>query len=167
MLALAVGCGGQSSDGRNYATTWKFYFQVACPNPGPNCQEAKKLLEREIPRFKYTFTYGSSRTWPYFKAFDLDEKVPLDSLLPPHSQLHQLIPLEDKPLFGGADYLVVANLYTLSDSIPDYVVNVYRIDTSPPELSGTSGRQEVQQRPGMNLSDAEIILRSVIRFSFK
>ncbi len=167
MLILVVGCGGQSSDGGAYASTKPFYFQVNCPNPGPHCQEAKKLLEREIPRFKYTFTYGSSRTWPYYKAFDLEEEVPLDSLLPPHSQLHQLIPLEDKPLFGGADYLVVANLYTLSDSIPDYIVNVYRIDTSPQELSGSSGRQEVQQRPGMTLSEAEIILRSVIRFSFK
>lgn len=166
MLALLAGCGGQSSDGI-YATTWEFYFEVNCPNPGQNCQEAKKLLETEIPKYKYTFTYGSSRTWPYFAAFDLDARVPRDSLLPPHSQLHQLIPRKDKPMFGGSDYLVVIDLYTKSDSIPDYVVNVYRTDASPPQLSGTSGLQLATQRPGMTLSTPEILLKSVIRFTFK
>lgn len=167
MLAFLAGCGGQSSDGGPYATTWEFYFTVNCPNPGQNCQEAKRLLDTEIPRYKYTFTYGSSRAWPYYAAFDLDENVPRDSLLPPHSQLHQLIPKEDKPIFGGSDYLVVIDLYTKSDTIPDYIVNVYRNDASPPQLSGSSGLQLAVQRPGMNLSMPEILLKSVIRFTFK
>ena len=166
MLALVAGCGGQSSDGR-YATTRRFYFQVNCPNPGPHCEEAKRLLDLEIPKYKYTFTYGSSRTWPYYKAFEPDDQVPLDSLLPPHTQVHQLISDEHKPLFGGADYRVIIDLYTKSDTIPDYIVNVYRLDTHPPELTGTSALQVAYQRPGMTLSTPEILLKSVIRFSFK
>lgn len=167
MLALTAGCGGQPADGGDYATTREFYFEVNCRHPGPHCLEAKRLLDQEIPKYKYSFTYGSSRAWPYYKAFGLDEQVPLDSLLPPHTQVHQLIPYAEKPLLGGAGFLVVVDLYTQSDSIPDYIVNVYRLDTSPPQLSGTSALQLAQQRPGMTLSMPEILLKSVIRFSFK
>lgn len=167
ILAILLGCGGQPRSGNGFASTKIFYFEVHCINNGPNCQEVKKLLEAEIPRYKYTFSPGSSRTWPYYKAFALEEDVPPDSLIAPHTQLHQLIPIEDRPLFGGGEYLVVIDLFSVSDTIPDYVVNVFRLNSSPPVLSGSSSLESVQNRPGQTLSVPEIILKSVIRYSFK
>lgn len=167
ILAILLGCGGQPRSGDGFATTKVFYFEVNCLSAGPHCEEAKRLLEAEIPRYKYTFSPGSSRNWPYYKAFDLDADVPLDSLIPPHTQLHQLVPRKDRPLMGGGEYLVVIELYSISDDKPDYIVNVYHLESGGAILTGTSGLQEVQNRPGQSLTIPEIILKSVIRYSFK
>lgn len=166
-FAVLAGCGGQPADGGKYASTKIFYFEVNCPTGGPNCAEAKALLDREIPLYKYTFTPGSSRTWPYYRAFPPDAKVPGDSLISPHTQLHRLLPRSEKPLIGGGEYLVVIDLYTNNDSIPAYLVNVYRLEKGNAVFSGTSGPQLAVQRPGMSLSMPEILLKSVIRYSFK
>ncbi len=164
---MLAGCGGQPADGGKYAATSTLYFEVNCPTGGPNCQEAKQLLDQEIPLYKYSFTPESSRTWPYYKAFALDEHVLLNSLLPPHSQLHQLVPRAKRQRFGGAEYLVVIDLYIVTDTVPDYIVNVYRFEGDSTVLTGTSGRQVGEQRPGMSLSMPEILLHSAVRFSFK
>jgi len=167
ILAILLGCGGQPSSKEGYASTKIFYFEVKCISSGPNCDEVKQFLESEIPRYKYTFSPGSSRTWPYYKAFALDADVPLDSLISPHTQLHQLVPYKDRPLFGGEEYLVVIDLFSVSDTKPDYNVNVFRLESSGPVLSGTSGLQDVENRPGQTLTVPELVLRSAIRYSFK
>ncbi len=166
-FALFAGCGGQPADGNFYASTKTLYFEVKCPTGGPNCAEAKQLLEQEIPKYEYTFSPGSSRTWPYYRAFSPDENVPLDSLIPPHSQLHRLLPLSEKPWIGSGESLVSIELYLHNDSIPDYIVNVYGLDQGKAVITGTSGPQVATQRPGMSLSMPEILLKSAIRYSFK
>lgn len=167
ILAILLGCGRQPRSEDSYATTKIFYFEVNCLNAGSPCEEAKQLLEAEIPRYKYTFSPGSSRTWPYYKAFDLDANVPLDSLISPHTQLHQLVPRKDRPWIGGGKDLVVIELYSQTADKPDYIVNVYHLESAEAVLTGTSGLQEVQNRPGQSLTIPEIILKSVIRYSFK
>lgn len=167
LLAVLAGCGGQPADGDNYASTKIFYFEVNCPTGGPNCEEAKALLERELPLYKYTFTPGSSQTWPYYRAFAPDAQVPYDSLISPHTQLHRLLPRAEKPWIGGGEYLVVIDLYTNNDTIPEYQVNVYHPGKGNAVLSGTSGPQLAVQRQGMSLTMPEILLKSVIRYSFK
>lgn len=162
-----AGCGGQPADKGTYASSKIFYFEVNCPTGGPNCAEAKRYLDQEIPKYKYTFSPGSSRTWPYYSAFPPDAQVPYDSLIPPHTQLHRLLPRSEKPWIGGGESLVTIDLYINSDSIPDYLVNVYRLDQGNAVLTGTSGPQLAIQRPGMSLSMPEILLKSVIRYSFK
>ena len=134
-------------------------------NQGPDCLEAKRFLETEIPKHKYTFTPVSSRTWPYYKALPLDAEVPLDSLLPPHSQVHQLIPYKAsvKPPYD----LVMVELYTASDTIPNYIVNIYHSSGGEPVLTGTSGPQVAEARHEMSLTLPETLLKSCIRYSFK
>ncbi len=167
VLAFALGCGKQSSSGDVYAPTEIFYFEVQCAQPGPNCEEVKRLLETSLPKYKYTFSPGSSQKWPYYRAFDLEENVPYDSLVPPHRQLHQLIPRNDRPLFGGGEYAVVIELFSVSDSLPDYQLNIFNLESSEPTLVASTGREKVHQPTGYTLSNAEIILHSVIRYSFK
>ncbi len=167
LFAVLAGCGGQPAYTGAYASTKIFYFEVKCPTGGPNCMEAKAYLEQEIPKYKYTFSPGSSRTWPYYRAYLPDSQVPYDSLIPPHTQLHRLLPYSERPWFGGGEYLVSILLYPTQDSIPEYRVDVYRINPGDPELTGTSGIQFAEQRPGMSLTMPEILLRSVIRYSFK
>ncbi|MBL7851109.1 MAG: hypothetical protein JNN04_09420 [Cyclobacteriaceae bacterium] len=167
IFVLLAGCGGQPADGGKYATSKIFYFEVNCPTGGPNCAEAKALLDREIPLYKYTFTPGSSRTWPYYRAFPPDAQVPPDSLISPHTQLHRLLPKSERPWIGGGEYLVTIDLYINNDTEPEYLVNVYHLEQGNAVLTGTSGPQLAVQRPGMSLSMPEILLRSVIRYSFK
>lgn len=168
LLTILLGCGGQPHSQEGFAPTQLFFFEVVCLHPGPDCLAAKQLIEQELPKYKYTFTPGSSRTWPYYQAFPLDADVPPDTLLPPHTRLHQLIPYQEKTLFGpSAESLVSIRLYTVNDSIPDYEVNIFRLENGRQEKTGTSGPQRATQRPGMTLSTPEILLKSVIRFSFK
>lgn len=168
ILTILLGCGGQPHSGEGFAPTQLFFFEVVCLHPGPDCLAAKQLIEQELPKYKYTFTPGSSRTWPYYQAFPLDADVPPDTLLPPHTRLHQLIPYQERTFFGpSAESLVSIRLYTVNDSIPDYEVNIFRLENGRQEKTGTSGPQRATQRPGMTLSTPEILLKSVIRFSFK
>ncbi len=167
ILAILLGCGGQSSSGDIYASTEIFYFEVRCGQPGPNCEEVKRLLETSLPKYKYTFSPGSSQKWPYYRAFGLEENVLYDSLVPPHRKLHQLVPREDRPLVGGGEYEVMIELFSLSDSLPDYQLNIFNIESSKPTLVASSGREKVHQPGGYTLSTPEIILHSVIRYSFK
>ena len=167
MFAFVLGCGGQPSSGDLYAPTEIFYFEVRCGQPGPNCEEVKRLLETSLPKYKYTFSPGSSQKWPYYRAFGLDENVPYDSLVPPHRKLHQLVPNNDRPLFGGGKYVVMIELFSTSDSLPDYQVTLFHLKSSEQKLVATTGREEVHQPAGSTLSTSEIILRSVTRYSFK
>lgn len=168
ILALFLGCGGQPHSREGFAPTQRLYFEVNCPHPGPHCQEAKQLLELEIPKYKYTFTPLSSRKWPYYRGFPLDADVPTDSLLPPHTQLHQLSLYSERSVFDPpVEYLIRIELYTANDTRPDYMVNIFQRQPSGWVLTGTSGPQVAVQRPGMSLSMPEILLHSVIRYSFK
>ncbi len=167
ILAILVGCGGQPSSRDIYAPTEIFYFEVRCGQPGPNCEEVKRLLDTSIPKYKYTFSPGSSQKWPYYRAFGLAENVPYDSLVPPHQKLHQLVPLNDPPLLGGSEYVVRIELFSVSDSLPDYQVEIFNLESSPPTLVASTGREKVHHPSGYTLSTPEIILHSVIRYSFK
>ena len=167
-LVILTGCGGQpASDEPGLAGTTRLYFRVECLSNGPRCQEVKKYLEAEIPKFKYSFTEQSSRQWPYFQAFNLDARVPIDSLLPPHTRLHQLLPYGSMDSEEGIHEVVVVELFSQSDSIADYQVNIFQLDQPSGELLGTSGLHTVEVTGNDSLPVREIIKRSVIRYSYK
>ena len=161
------GCGGQSSSQEGMAPTETVYFEVSCLSAGPQCAEVKAYLEAELPKYTYAFTRRSSPEWPFFHAFELEDAVPLDSLEPPHSHLRRFLPVADPSARSKAQYLIRIELYSQTDTIPDYKVNVFSITSEEPQLIGTSDVHRAENPGHSSLSTRDIILKSVIRYSYK
>lgn len=167
-LVFLTSCGGKADPQEaELAQTTRIFFQVECQHKGPRCEQVKRYLEKEIPRFKYSFTEESSKKWPYFQAFDLNAKVPIDSLMPPHTRLHQFIPYQQGSSSGGINELVVIKLFSQSEGPPDYQVDIYRLFPGSMESSGTSGLHTVNSDTADTQKVAEMIRQSVIRYSYK
>ena len=150
-----------------FASDEIYYVQIRCVLPDEECLKIKKHLEEGIPKYKYTFTNKSAKTWPYYKAYELDAQVPIDSLMPPHWQLHRLILFAAKDSSNYADHLIHIDLFSTADGVPDYTVSTFNMTPTDSSLVATSGLHNVAPSDTGTLSMEEFILRSVIRYSFK
>ena len=165
LIPLFVAC---SQSKKKNAPDINYYFEVRCGSEKPKCKELKQFLDENIPRHKYTITNQSGYSWPYYQAYELDVPVPLDSLMPPHHHIHKMVPKGSIENMKEGEYLVQIDIYTTSDSIPDFNVNVFLMGNTGLTLSGTSGLHIADTlRVTKSLSLNEVLLKSIVRYSFK
>jgi len=145
-----------------------FYFEVTCGSSTPACQGLKKYLEENIPLYKYTITNESGYVWPFYQAFEKDTPVPATSLMPPHWQIHNMELKREGQRLKEGEVLVQIDLYSASDTIPDFNVTISKITDGKFSQSATTGVHDLYTfHQESTLSTRDIILKSVIRYSFK
>jgi len=120
-----------------------------------------------LPAHQYAFTRNSSSKWPYIEIFDLAAAVPIDSLEPPHSHLRRFIPWDERTALHQGEYLIRIELFSETDSVPDYLVNVFTHESGETQLLGTSGLHPVENPSSDSLLLADFILKSAVRYSYK
>jgi hypothetical protein len=146
---------------------------------GDNYNKAiAEFLRESIPQKKYTITNGSSQAWPYYFELELDENISKDSLMSPHWYIHRMILKDSSLVLTKDDYLVRIDLMPDPDTIPNYLVQIYEIDSSGYKLSATSGIHFVDTAEFYSHIPKTVhipshdqlydhYLKSIIRYSFK
>lgn len=130
--------------------------------------ELATYLEANIPKHKYTITYSSGQAWPYYAALDIDETIAADSLMPPHWYLHKMIMKDSSLILKSEDHLVQIKLMPQPDTIPNYQVDIFEMDSSKLMLTGTTGIHFVDSTEfPTRQSLFDYYLKSIIRYSFK
>ncbi len=145
-----------------------FYFQVKSNSSTPTANQYRKYLLENIPKHKYSITNASGQTWPFYQAFDLDEEVAQDSLMPPHWFIHRMVPFDDHVEIKEDEFLVTIEIFVLPDTVPNYAVSVFRKQGNDLTLSGSSGTHFIG--PSEYKSDADLqesFLKHTVRYSFK
>ena len=164
LCAMVAGC---NSKPQEYAPDRNYYFTVKSNSSSETSAVVKKYLETNIPAFKYTITNASGIQWPYYKAYELDEKVHRDSLAIPHTIIHRMIPLENnKPSEG--EFLVQIEIFEEPDTIPNYSVTIFRQTNNQRQLSASTGIHYIhpsEYRTSDQLAD--LLLKNIVRYSFK
>lgn len=164
-IVLAILSCSKSGSGigeRNY------YFEISTqPNDKLNMAVAA-FLKREIPRKKYTITKQSGLSWPYYAAIELDETISIDSLMPPHWFFHKMISRENNSTLKKQDHLVKIQLMQQLDTVLNYQVDIYEMDSTALTLSATTGIHFVDSTefPSRQLL-FDYYLKAIIRDSFK
>jgi hypothetical protein len=143
-----------------------FYFEIQSHDPSSN--QLADYLRNHISYNRYTITNQSGLEWPFYKELKPDEDIPKDSLMPPHWFLHKMIPKKSKQQLEINEYLVRIDLLPKSDTLPNYSVEIFRMDSAGLVLSARSGihyidSTEFSPPQGLN----ELYLKSIIRYSFK
>lgn len=156
------------SDNAKRTPDKNFYFEIKTFQQNDFSMMLATLIESRVPLKKYVITNRSGLEWPYYAELELDEDIPLDSLMPPHAFAHRMIFMDSNSVLKPGDYLVRFELMPHLDTIPNYRVEVYEMDSSELTISGTSGIHYVDATAfPSNLSLVEHCLKSVIRYSFK
>ncbi len=155
-----------------------YYVEVRRHQTDAFNKELSEYLTSRIPQKKYTFTNRSGMTWPYYAAFELNEDVPIDSLMPPHWYIHKMILKDSTSILLKDDYLVRIDIMPHLDTILNYRVEIYEIDAIGLKLSGSSGIHYVDTvelystfQKTADISPHDLLydhyLKSIIRYSFK
>lgn len=143
-----------------------YYFKFETKQNKPVVRKIISFLETELPKQKYAITNQSGRKWPYYQAFDIQEKVHLDSLMPPHRFLHRMVPLSSSVKTKNDDYVVLFSILPQPDTIFNYQVEIFYQESNLLQKSGDSG---IHFMDTLNTNQPWIIelKKSIIRYSFK
>lgn len=164
MLLSGIFCAACSP--RHNAPERNFYFEIH--NHDRSSEGLAPYIESRIAYNKYTITNHSGLEWPFYKELKPMEDIPKDSLMPPHWFLHKMIPKKPNQQLEIDEYLVRIDLSPKPDTLPNYSVEIFRMDSTGLVLSAQTGvhyfdSTEFSTRETLN----ELYLKSIIRYSFK
>lgn len=167
-MLLAIICLDNCSPQKKYAPDRNFYFEVVAHDEGEFSTGLSTYLKSHIPAKKYTITNHSGLTWPFYKELNLDEKIVQDSLMPPHWYLHRMIPFSPGEKIKPNEFLVKIDLLPHPDTLPNYNVTIFKMDSVGLSLSAETGVHYIDSTEFNSRNSLfDIYLRSIIRYSFK
>lgn len=169
LLALGLlAIGGCTTKNTSYAPDRNFYFEVLTTGQDTLTQNLALYIKEQIPKRKYTITNHSGTEWPFYKPLQLDEEIPSDSLMPPHWFVHKMMPLKRGKKLVPDEFLVRINVFPQPDTLPNYSVDIFRMDSTGLSLSGQSNIHFIDSTEFSSAKSLyEVYLKSVIRYSFK
>ncbi len=168
ILFLFIFLSGCSPKPQNMAPDRNFYFTVESNSTSEVAVRNKLHLEEYIPEYKYAITNSSGNSWPYYQAMKLDDEIDLDSLMPPHSFIHKMIPLQKGQKIEENEFVVHIEMFPLSDTIPNYSVSIYRKEKNELILSAKTGIHFIQPNEFNSQSELSVLfLQNILRYSFK
>lgn len=154
-----------TSPRRNYAPEKNYYFSVSASPNNLQTEKLKKYIEFKIPKQKYTITNQSGLTWPYYRAFELDEPVIQDSLMSPHWFIHRMLPLDEEKEIEVGAHLV--NIELGNDSILYYHLIVFTQQENGLRLTANTGKHFIDSAHFEKINWPNYLLQSIVRDSFK
>lgn len=164
-IFIAVGCASKPEE---YASERNFYFTVETESTSNSVLAVKRYLENVIPKHKYSITNSSGSNWPYYQAFELDERVPSNTIVPPHTFVHRMVPFKEELKIEEDEFLVQVVIFEKPDTIPNYSVTIFRRKENEFKLSASSGLHFIQPSEYETQNQlAEAILKNCLRYSFK
>jgi hypothetical protein len=163
-LASAESC----SPRKKYAPDRNFYFEISTLEKSMLSAKLEEYLREQLPKKKYTITNESGLTWPFYKELNLEDDILQDSLMPPHWYLHKMIPLVDTKEIKRDEFLVKIDLLPRADTLPNYSLKIFRMDSAGLKLSAETGIHYIDSTEFNSQSSlVDAFLRNIIRFSFK
>ena len=153
---------------REYAPDRNFYVEVITHQTDDASLNLATYTKEQIPQKKYTITNHSGMIWPFYKELELHERIPKDSLMPPHWFVHRMILLKMVEEIRPDEFLVRIDVMPHADTLPNYNVRIFRKDSTGLELSGQSGIHFLDSAEFASPNNLpEVYLKSIIRYSFK
>jgi hypothetical protein len=166
-LVIAVAMLSCSENGKRTPER-NFYFEIKTYQQNDFSTSLASYLMSNIPQKKYVITNRSGLEWPYYAGLELDETILLDSLMPPHWNVHKMILKDFNSVLKTDDHLVRIDLMPQLDTIPNYRVEIYEMDSTGLTFSASSGIHFIDSTEfSPNLSLSDYCLKSIIRYSFK
>ncbi len=152
----------------NHAPDRNFYFEVVTHKHDDFSIHLSDYIKNHIPQNKYTITNQSGLQWPFYKELKPDEDIPRDSLMPPHWFIHRMIPKNPDQPMKIDEYLVHIDLVPQPDTIPNYSVEIFKMDSTGLALSASTGIHYIDSTEFSSPETlADFYLKSIIRYSFK
>jgi len=145
-----------------------FYFDVIAHKNDEFSSRLTAYLKEKIPKKKYTITNRSGLTWPFYKELDLSEKIAQDSLMPPHWYVHKMIPFTKGQEIKRDEFLVQIDVLLQPDTLPNYSVTIFKMDSAGLSLSAKSGVHYIDSTEFSSQNSLfETYIKSIVRYSFK
>jgi hypothetical protein len=156
------------SDGSRHTPERNFYFEIKAYQNNEFNNRLATFLKNRIPQQKYAITNRSGLVWPYYATLELNETISIDSLMPPHWYVHKMIFKNSNSVLEKEDHLVRIDLMPHLDTIPNYRVEIYKMDSTGLAFSASSGIHFVDPAKfSSHQSLHEHCLKAIIRYSFK
>ncbi|MEO5603758.1 MAG: hypothetical protein ABIR06_22760 [Cyclobacteriaceae bacterium] len=152
----------------NIAPEKNFRFIVKSNSSSETAERNKLYLEKNIPACKYAISNSSGRHWPYYQAFELEKAMHKDSLMPPHSFVHKMIPFDKVQEIKDDEFFVYIEIFVLPDTLPNYSVSVFRKEKNEIQLSASTGIHFIQPSEFKSQEElSDLFLKNILRYSFK
>jgi hypothetical protein len=144
----------------------KFYFEIK--SHGGHSNQIADYLKENISNHKYTITNHSGLDWPFYKELQANERISKDSLMPPHWFVHQMIFRKPNQQLEQNDFLVRIELSPKQDTLPNYSVDIFKMDSTGLVFSAGTGIHYIDSTEfTTHESLNKLYLKSIIRYSFK
>lgn len=162
VIGFLSNCRTESDD---FAKDKTFYYTVS--SPSKNTANLIHFLNENINNKRVTITNQSGLTSPFYYVLNDDEKLPYDSLMPPHYFIHAMKKKNDNEIPPG-DYFVDFKVMLEADTLPNYELTVFLMDSEGLKRTGYITRHYID--PILSADSAllyDTFLKSLIRYSFK
>lgn len=168
-MMLIITAGMLSCSDKSQRTSERnFYFEIRTYQNNEFSNGLATFLKNRIPQKKYAITNRSALVWPYYAPLELDETISIDSLMPPHWYLHKMIFKDLNSVLKMDDHLVRIDIMPHPDTITNYRVEIYEMDSFGLTFSASSGIHFIDSTEfSSTLSLSDYCLKSIIRYSFK
>ena len=168
MVSMCIGSVNNCSRKEKLAPDRNFYFEVITHDSTEFSIALATYLKSHIAEKKYTITHHSGMTWPFYKELGLNEEIVQDSLMPPHWFLHKMIPATRQQEISRDEFLVKIDLQPKRDTLPNYSVTIFKMDSVGLSLSAETGIHYIDSTEFYSQNSLfETYLRSIVRYSFK
>ncbi len=141
-----------------------YYYSVSSPS---DAYDLVFFLSKNLNNKRVAITNLSGQKWPFYEELAPDLDLPIDSLMPPHSFVH-LLKLKEENRIEIDEYFLDIKVMMLADTLPNYELDIYKMDSEGLVLSAKSG---VHYIDNINSSGSELLfdtfLKHIIRYSFK
>ena len=144
-----------------------FYVEIKTNQDDEFNNRLVAFLKDKIPQKKYAITNRSGLAWPFYASLNTDASIALDSLMPPHWYIHKMILKEPNSVLQVEDHLVKIELMVQPDTLLNYRVEVYEMDSTQLSLTATSGIHFIDSTKFSSVSLSDHYLKSILRYSFK
>ena len=164
VMAVMLSC----SQNSQHTPERNFYFEMRTYQNNKFSNELAAFLKNNIPQQKYAITNRSGLAWPYYATLDLNETIALDSLMPPHWYVHKMVLKNLNTALKVDDHMVWIDIMPHPDTIPNYRVEIYEMDSTGLTFSASSGIHFIDSTKFSSTSTlSDYYLESIIRYSFK
>lgn len=168
MVTMCIAIFENCSPKKKIAPDRNFYFEVTTHDNTELSVALATYLKSHIAEKKYTITHHSGMTWPFYKELGLNEEIVQDSLMPPHWFVHRMIPATHQQEINRDEFLVKIDLQPKRDTLPNYSVTIFKMDSVGLSLSAETGIHYIDSTEFSSKNSLfETYLRSIVRYSFK
>ena len=144
-----------------------YYINMSSYCSDLTANKRKAAIQDKLIQKKYAITHQAGLSWPFFESYHLDESIPKEDLMPPHTLSHTFKMIEEVEQFKENDARLNITL-KCSEGIYSFDMVTYHFRNGQWNKTVDTGNHIIPRNKYSNEEELTAVLfQSIVRYSFK